>query len=79
MLNTFNNRRFQGLSILVITTLIWGTTFPLLKISLSQISPGILIFVRFFSASVILLPFVSNLNLILIRDGIILGTVFFYL
>jgi drug/metabolite transporter (DMT)-like permease len=71
--------RLQGLSILLVTTLVWGSTFPLLKISLADISPGFLISTRFVLASVVLLPFAARLNKALIRDGMILGSVFFYL
>ncbi len=78
MLGIVKTQRFQGLSVLLVTTLIWGTTFPLLKISLSNISPGILIFMRFLCASIILIPYAFKLNKVLVRDGIILGVVFFY-
>jgi drug/metabolite transporter (DMT)-like permease len=71
--------RLQGLFLLLVATLVWGSTFPLLKISLADISPGFLISTRFLLAAIVLAPFASRLNRALIRDGILLGSVFFYL
>jgi drug/metabolite transporter (DMT)-like permease len=78
MTNMTDNRRLQGLLVLLVTVIIWGSTFPLLKIALSDISPGLLIFVRFFAAALVLIPFAFNLNRVVVRDGMILGAVFFY-
>jgi drug/metabolite transporter (DMT)-like permease len=79
MLDLVKNQRIQGITTLLAITLIWGTTFPLLKISLDDLSPGLLTFGRFFCAAVVLLPFAFPLNRELLRDGVLLGAVFFCL
>lgn len=43
---------------LVFTTLFWGLTFPLISISVKQISPVSFVFIRYLIATIILLPLV---------------------
>jgi drug/metabolite transporter (DMT)-like permease len=43
---------------LLLTTLFWGLTFPLISISVKQISPITFVFIRFFIAAALLLPLV---------------------
>lgn len=67
---------------LLITTLIWGFTFPLQKVSVDYISPSLLIMIRFFiGAFAIFLIFPSRIlkadkNLIL--SGIFIGIFLFF-
>jgi drug/metabolite transporter (DMT)-like permease len=51
-----SNRR-KAIIALIIANLIWGAASPIFKWSLTNISPFILAFLRFFLASIILLPF----------------------
>jgi drug/metabolite transporter (DMT)-like permease len=61
--------------LLVGTTLLWGTTFPLLKNALATLSPATLICARFLVGTVVLLPFCRHFNPRLVRDSAILGAV----
>jgi drug/metabolite transporter (DMT)-like permease len=61
--------------LLVGTTLLWGTTFPLLKTALTTLSPATLICTRFLAGTLVLLPFCRDFNQRLVRDGAILGAV----
>jgi drug/metabolite transporter (DMT)-like permease len=61
--------------LLIATTLIWGTTFPLLKNAVSELSPAVLICGRFVVGAIALLPFCRQINRQLMRDGAILGVV----
>jgi drug/metabolite transporter (DMT)-like permease len=67
----------QGLILLVVITLIWGTTFPLVEYVVNGISPAALIAVRFAVASVIFLPQLRNINAKLLKDGLLLGLLLF--
>lgn len=67
----------QGILLLVVTTIIWGTTFPLLKDAITNISPSVLICSRFLVAAIAFLPFCGKLNQQLVRDGVILGVTLF--
>lgn len=61
--------------ILIATTLIWASTFPLLKASIVTISPAALVGSRFVLAAFVLLPFIRRFDRRLIRDGALLGVV----
>jgi drug/metabolite transporter (DMT)-like permease len=71
------NRHGYSLGLLILTTLVWGTTFPLLKDLVGSLSPAVLIGSRFVIAAVIFLPFCRSLNWRLLRDGGLLGIVAF--
>lgn len=66
-----------GVLLLVVTTLIWGTTFPLLKDAVTSFAPSALIATRFAIAALTFMPFCRQLNPQLIRDGVILGVILF--
>jgi drug/metabolite transporter (DMT)-like permease len=61
----------------IVTTLLWGTTFPLLKTALETLSPATLVCCRFLVGALVLLPFCRHFNRRLVRDGAILGTVIY--
>ncbi|MCY7285622.1 MAG: DMT family transporter [Cyanobacteria bacterium CAN_BIN43] len=63
--------------ILVGTTLVWGTTFPLLKDALTTLSPAVLVCIRFLVGTLVLLPWCRHFNARLVRDGAILGVVIY--
>ncbi|MGD1862992.1 MAG: DMT family transporter [Phormidesmis sp.] len=67
----------KGTLLLLLVTLIWGTSFPVLKDTLSSIHPSVLIVVRYSIAAVALLPWLRQISRQLLRDGMILGTVLF--
>ncbi|MCU0565436.1 MAG: DMT family transporter [Oculatellaceae cyanobacterium Prado106] len=61
--------------LLIVTTLIWGSTFPILKETVTVLSPTVLVSVRFLIAALTLLPFCRHFNWKLARDGTLLGVV----
>ena len=72
----------RSLLLLLLTTLIWGTTFPLLKGIVTTLPPSLLISSRFLIAALVFLPCCAlpnlpPLNLALLRDGSLLGLVAF--
>lgn len=67
----------QSILLLVAATMIWGTTFPVLKDAITSISPSVLICSRFLVAAIAFVPLCRKLNKQLVRDGVILGVVLF--
>lgn len=67
----------RGILLLLLTTLIWGTSFPLLKHAVSYLSPGTILAVRFTISAVAFAPWLRRLNARLIRDGVLLGCLYF--
>lgn len=63
--------------LLLITTLIWGTSFPLLKHTVSYLSPATILAVRFTISAIAFAPWLRQLNTRLIRDGVLLGCLYF--
>lgn len=67
----------KGLFLLVVTTAIWGTSFPLLKGVLSDVSAPLILASRFVIAAVAFSPYLRQLNPKLLRDGGFLGLLYF--
>lgn len=67
----------RGILLLIMTTVIWGTSFPLLKNAVSSLSPAVLLAVRFTVAAVGFVPWLRKLNTHLLRDGVMLGLLYF--
>lgn len=67
----------RGVLLLIFTTIVWGTSFPLLKHLLVSLTPANILVVRFAIAAIAFLPFLRRLNPALIRDGVLLGIVYF--
>lgn len=63
--------------LLILTTLIWGTSFPLLKHTVEQLNPSVLIAVRFTIAALLFSPWLRQLTPKLLRDGGLLGLLYF--
>jgi drug/metabolite transporter (DMT)-like permease len=63
--------------LLVLVTLIWGTTFPGVKIVTRVLSPSELVAVRFLLSAVLLAPFLRFSSGLLWRDGAICGVLLF--
>lgn len=59
--------------LLVIVTLVWGMTFPLLKSAAQHMSGLEISVARFFVAALCMAPFVFKLNRAVWRDGALLG------
>lgn len=73
--STHVHRRSVG--ILLLTALLWGTTFPVIKDLVESVAPALLISSRFIIAALAFLPFCRSLNPQLIREGSLLGLVAF--
>ncbi len=71
------NTHSQGVLLLLLTTAIWGTSFPLLKQALSDLSPATILTVRFAIASIVFTPWLRRLNRRLICAGVLLGCLYF--
>lgn len=72
-----NKERFKTEAILIFVTLIWGGTFPVIKAGLSDISPLLMVTLRFFLAFLFFLPMIIKRRQILtaglLKAGLILG------
>ncbi len=70
-------KNFFNEGALVLTTLLWGVTFVVIKLSLNDVSPLLFVSLRFTLASLILLPFMSGIFKTFTKEvligGIILG------
>lgn len=63
----------RGILLLIATTLVWGTTFPVVKETVVSISPLSLIAIRFVLAALVFMPWLRPFNARLLRDGVLLG------
>ncbi|MBW4578816.1 MAG: DMT family transporter [Tildeniella nuda ZEHNDER 1965/U140] len=63
----------RGILLLIATTLIWGTTFPVVKATVVSITPLSLIAIRFALAALVFVPWLRPFNARLLRDGVLLG------
>ncbi len=60
--------------LIIIATLSWGVTFPLIKISLEYMSPVIFLAIRFLISTIVMIPFIKNRSdLTGLRQGFIAG------
>ncbi len=79
-INSFR-KRFKGEIALLMITVIWGATFPIIKESLNDSTPFAFVAVRFSIASLILLPFflkkVKHLDKKTLKAGLVLGVLMF--
>jgi drug/metabolite transporter (DMT)-like permease len=67
----------RSVAILLLTALLWGTTFPVIKDLVTSVSPALVISSRFVVAALAFLPFCRPLNSQLVREGSLLGLVAF--
>lgn len=67
----------KGIFLLIFTTVVWGTSFPLLKQMLHDLAPAVILAVRFTIAAIAFAPYLHRLNLKLLRDGGLLGLIYF--
>ncbi|MEC4812348.1 MAG: DMT family transporter [Scytonema sp. PMC 1069.18] len=66
-----------GVVLIIITALILGTTPAAVKEAITDLSPATQFAIRFTIGAIILTPFIRNLNVNLVRDGVILGILLF--
>ncbi len=71
------NRYILGVLSIILATLIYSSVFPVTKGLISSVSKEVLVASRFTLAAVIFAPFIRNLNIQLVRDGTIIGLLFF--
>jgi drug/metabolite transporter (DMT)-like permease len=73
--------KYIALGALILTTIIWGGTFVIIKESLTFVSPMVFISSRFLIATLLLLPFVTLIfkgsTAVEVKGGLILGLFFF--
>ncbi len=66
-----------GVILLVLVTLIWGTTFPGVKIVTQSLTPAELVAARFLISAILFAPFLRGSSLALWRDALPLGALLF--
>jgi len=54
------SRQLKGDSVILLVTLCWGLTFPLIENAVSQVAPWVFVTLRFLLGAVILLPFLGQ-------------------
>jgi drug/metabolite transporter (DMT)-like permease len=74
-------KKYSAESILLVVTLIWGATFAIVKLALSNVSPMVFISIRFSLAAILLLPvFLAksrNITRTALLGGLFLGFIYF--
>ncbi|MDF5714164.1 MAG: DMT family transporter [Rhizonema sp. NSF051] len=80
--NTLNTDRtqlyyVQGIVLMIITAFIWASTFVAIKEIVSSVSPTIQVAIRFTLGAMAFAIFARDLNIRLVRDGIIIGLFMF--
>jgi drug/metabolite transporter (DMT)-like permease len=65
--------RARGIALLLLTTLIWGTTFPANKVATALLSPAQLVSLRFGLAALLLAPWLRRATRATLRDGALTG------
>jgi drug/metabolite transporter (DMT)-like permease len=76
---TKRSRYLLGFVLLAGVSLILGSGFPIIKEVERDLSPQLITTSRYVIAALVLSPLLSNLNRLLIRDGTIIGLLFFAL
>ena len=63
--------------LMVLVTVLWGSTFPLVKELVAQVSPALMLAARFTVAAMVLLPWLRQAGKALWLEGALLGSVLF--
>ena len=70
-------QKTQAYWMLILVTVLWGVTFPVINLAAPFIDPALFVTIRFSLAALVMLPFIwkrfSNTNKLLIYDAIIIG------
>ena len=77
MISELKTKHSQGVLLLIFTTLVWGTSFPTLKYLMGDLPAPIILAVRFSIAAIAFAPWLRQVNARVIRDGILLGSLYF--
>ena len=76
-LSVIKNPHHRGICLLVLTTILWASSFSLQKYVINYLSPAVILSVRFAVAAIALAPWLRHLNRSLLRDGGLLGSLYF--
>jgi drug/metabolite transporter (DMT)-like permease len=68
-------KKFIGEGALVLTTLVWGVTFVVIKLALTDVSPLLFVSIRFSIAALILLPFMFGILKVSTKEAIVGGVI----
>ena len=70
----------EGVPSLIVATVIWGSTFPLIKLLMGKITPLSYVIYRSLAASLPLLPLtlIRRLSLPMVSAGLVLGILYFF-
>jgi drug/metabolite transporter (DMT)-like permease len=73
------SKKYKSEALLILVTIIWGGTFPIIKSALDNVSPMVFLTLRFSIASIILLPFIirKQFSSESVKAGILLGAILF--
>jgi len=71
------SKHSRGILLLILTTILWGTSFPLLKQVIGEVPPAVILAVRSTIAAAVFIPWLRKLDTALIRDGALLGVLYF--
>ncbi|MEM8809520.1 MAG: DMT family transporter, partial [Cyanobacteria bacterium P01_G01_bin.38] len=74
---TVKSLHHRGIGLLILTTFVWGTSFPLQKYVVGYLPPAVILTVRFMVAAIALAPWLSQLNPRLLKAGSLLGGLYF--
>ncbi|MEM9162464.1 MAG: DMT family transporter [Cyanobacteria bacterium P01_F01_bin.4] len=74
---TVKSLHHRGIGLLILTTFVWGTSFPAQKYVVEYLPPAVILTVRFMVAAIAFLPWLRQLNPRLLRDGTLLGSLYF--
>lgn len=72
-----NTLHAWGIAVLIVVTLIWGTSYPVIKGALSSLSPSAIFATRYVIAALPFTPYLRFLNFSLLRDGVFLSLILF--
>ncbi len=67
----------QGIVLMIIVAFIWASTFVAIKEIVSSVSPTIQVAIRFTLGTIAFASFARNINIRMVRDGIIVGLFMF--
>jgi drug/metabolite transporter (DMT)-like permease len=74
-------KKYSAEAILILVTIIWGATFVIIKVALTDVSPLIFVSIRFSIASLLLFPFIfkilSRTSRAALLGGLMLGIMYF--
>lgn len=74
---TSNSRYLLGFLLLMCVSLIFGSSFPVMKEVVKTVSPTLQSAVRYAIAAIFFAPFLRNLNWPLVGNGVLIGITFF--